>query len=170
MHVNILFIIFTFIVIVGIISIVDDLTSAMLIISILTNFLVINSQFSKISKVQVKKKPKKSQESLGEFEDRSNGRQEDVNVPWDTNGGSMYGTDYDNWNAYKSNYNKNIICDLTNGGSGIDAMNAVMVQKRSREKSTIEGMITKNADYYKYHFGDELEEQENKPWWGTYEW
>lgn len=42
-------------------------------------------------------------------------------------------------------------------------------QRANRNKNAIDGHITKTADYYKHHFGDELEETEMRDWQAHYE-
>lgn len=53
--------------------------------------------------------------------------------------------------------------DLTNT---IDAKNVSSGRRRARDKRCKTAMVKKNADYYKYHFGDELKDSENRVWWG----
>lgn len=44
-----------------------------------------------------------------------------------------------------------------------------MAKSRSRDKSSINSAITKTADYFGYHYGNELKDNENRPWWGRNE-
>lgn len=60
-------------------------------------------------------------------------------------------------------------CNL-NDYMGIDESNTRQVAMRTRDKKVIDGYITKNANYYKRHFSKELEESENKRWWGNDEY
>ena len=60
-------------------------------------------------------------------------------------------------------------CNM-NDYMGIDEANTRQVQLRTRDKRVIDGHITKNANYYKRHFGKELDESENKRWWGNDEY
>lgn len=51
-----------------------------------------------------------------------------------------------------------------------DEANARMASLRQRDKRCIDGWVTKNANYYKKHFGRELAEEEAKRWWGNQEY
>jgi hypothetical protein len=46
-------------------------------------------------------------------------------------------------------------------------MNAIMAQRRSRDKKCMDGWASKDANYYKQHFAEELDEAEAKPWWSS---
>jgi hypothetical protein len=52
----------------------------------------------------------------------------------------------------------------------IDSAAVLMAQRRTRDKQAIDGNLTKDVDYYRYHFGAELRNEENKPWWGRGEY
>lgn len=51
-----------------------------------------------------------------------------------------------------------------------DEANARMASLRQRDKKCLDGWVTKNANYYKKHFGRELAEEEAKRWWGNQEY
>lgn len=51
-----------------------------------------------------------------------------------------------------------------------DEANARMASLRQRDKKCTDGWVTKNANYYKKHFGRELAEEEAKRWWGNQEY
>jgi len=60
-------------------------------------------------------------------------------------------------------------CNLGNH-LGFDELNARIVSQRTRDKKCMDGFVTKNANYYKKHFGRELDEAENRVWWGASEY
>jgi hypothetical protein len=52
----------------------------------------------------------------------------------------------------------------------IDDLVTEMAAARSRDRRAIDGAVTKTADYYKRHYGDELDQSEAKVWWGNNDW
>lgn len=57
-------------------------------------------------------------------------------------------------------------CNI-NDYMGIDEANTRQVAMRTRDKKVLDGYVSKNANYYKRHFSKELDESENKRWWGN---
>lgn len=178
MGVNILFIILTFIIIIAVILLAENLMTAMLIVSLLANFLVISAQFGKISKnildisavpskPSPKTEPQKTTSNSDEPSEHSGPLEQDTD---------LYGPLYELWheynNAYTDCYNQP---QMVVGAScaertyNVDEANAFMAQKRARDKKCIDGMVTRDAAYYAYHFGDELDESEAKVWWSKNE-
>lgn len=51
----------------------------------------------------------------------------------------------------------------------VDTRNALMSGQRFQQKRSIDGYVTKTADYYANNFAGELDEVEKKPWWGNSE-
>ena len=45
-----------------------------------------------------------------------------------------------------------------------------MSKRRNNEKRVVDGLISKNANYYKRHFADELDLSEKLRWWGNDEY
>lgn len=178
MGVNILFIILTFIIIIAVILLAENLMTAMLIVSLLANFLVISAQFGKISKnilnisaTGMPPKPSPKIEPPASSNVSSSGSPEQTEQ--DTN---LYGPLYELWheynNAYSDCYNSP---QMVVGSScaertyNIDEANAFMAQKRARDKKCMDGLVTRDASYYKYHYGDELDQAEERLWWGKFE-
>lgn len=60
-------------------------------------------------------------------------------------------------------------CNI-NSYVSIDEANTRQVSMRTRDKKVMDGVVTKNANYYKKNFGKELDEAENKRWWGNDEY
>ncbi len=92
---------------------------------------------------------------------------------------SAYGLPYAAWqqerNGYSTAYNAPsgtmIGPDAAAGSSkSVDNMNVALAQSRARDKRCIEGAVSKDANYYKYHYAEEFDAVENKPWWGRNEW
>ncbi len=48
----------------------------------------------------------------------------------------------------------------------IDNMNTRLARERERTKKCSDGWASKDANYYRYHFADELDYEEKRPWWG----
>lgn len=172
MHINILFVTLTFVIVIAVILLADNLTTAMLIVSLLANFLVISSQFGKISKntlgLNIREWGVPLSEQKKEIEEKSVFQHEDPII---------YGPSYEMWHAYQDGYTKcydepqavvGVSCAEKN--SGIDAANALMAQRRFRDKKCSDGWASKDANYYKHHFAGELDEVEDKPWWSRHEY
>lgn len=90
---------------------------------------------------------------------------------------SIYEPSYDKYTSdkvtYTSAYNnaQPIIVDAA-GDATMDAdqrMNLMARQRGQHEKRAQDGWAIRNADYYKYHFSDELAENEAREWWGEYD-
>ncbi len=173
-----LLIILTCILIIIVIILADNLTTAMLIVSLLANFLVIGVQFNKISKgslnVGAQNWPTASnpapQASAETVREAGSGPSE---YPQE----GLYGPFYEMWDAYRNSYtscyDKPQIyvhghgCDR---GYDMDGANAYMAQQRSRDKKALDGWAVKDANFYKHHYGNELDDAENKPWWSRNEY
>jgi hypothetical protein len=84
---------------------------------------------------------------------------------------SLYGTDFNEWDLMKQAPNIGKVPEImaSCGTNSIDDMNAIISVRRARDKAAIDGSVSKNANYYRYHFAGELNESERKPWWGNSE-
>jgi hypothetical protein len=89
---------------------------------------------------------------------------------------SIYEPSYDKFTADKVTYTaayvnpQPVIIDAA-GDASMDAdqrMN-LLARQRFHEKRAQDGWAVRNADYYKYHFSDELAENEGREWWGAYD-
>jgi hypothetical protein len=60
-------------------------------------------------------------------------------------------------------------CNI-NDYPNFDESNARLAALRQRDKRAMDGYVTKNANYYKRHFGRELEDAEKQQWWGNDEY
>jgi len=49
----------------------------------------------------------------------------------------------------------------------IDEKAAQLSKLRSRDKKCMDGLVSKNMYFYKKHYGDEIDREEAKPWWGA---
>jgi len=86
----------------------------------------------------------------------------------------LYGDEQGIYNSYKyiDNYKKpqlHIKDSCTEATNSIDSQLALMGQKRTRDKKTADSVLVKDTNFFKHHYSKELEEEENKPWWGRYE-
>jgi hypothetical protein len=89
--------------------------------------------------------------------------------------GGLYGSDYDVWQSNQESYSIDSDRVLPIGRSpselgGVDAQLALLSQQRARDRKCLEGAASRNADFYKYHFSDELEKAESLRWWGNNEY
>jgi len=180
------YLILTFIVVIAIILMSPDLTSAMLIVSILANVYVLTTLNYKhrMSK-------KEGLEPATEPRQQSQPPQQPPSPPSIPPAGlrlpSIYGPAWDVYSAYKDNgptgwagcnipggscgtvYNPNV--DIPEGTvMSIDQANVELARRRARDKMALEGQAVKDVNYYKYHFGDELDISEKRWWWGNSEW
>jgi hypothetical protein len=195
---NILFIVLTLAVVVAVILVADSLLNAMIIVSLLANFLVISAQFGKISRGSLgiaaqdwgvpprKEMPDDDSEEgitrrVDAYEQRlarevaRGTSSEPDRTPDGSQPVDMYGPFYEMWHAYHdtSAYptpQHHVGVSSAEVNSGIDAAAAYMSQQRARDKRCSDGWASKNADYYAYHFGSELAQAEAKPWWGASEY
>jgi len=171
------YLILTFIIVIAIILMSPDLTSAMLIVSILANVYVLTTL---------------------NYKHRSSGKKENLEAsaqppsppaipPAGLRLPALYGPAWDKYSAYKDDgptgwagcnipggscgtvYNPNV--DIPEGTvMSIDQANVEMARRRARDKLALEGQVLKDANYYRYHYGDEFDISEKKRWWGNSEW
>lgn len=52
----------------------------------------------------------------------------------------------------------------------VDANLTLLAQKRQRDKKAADGWALKDADYFRHNYDWELDDYENKPWWGRAEY
>jgi len=177
---NIMFILVAFIMVVAVIAAAENLTTSMLVVSLLTNFLVLGSQMNKISNRD------KSTNLLTPYESFSNPGPAEVapnSAPEPSLDQLLAQREYDKYNLY-TEYNKprysayDSVDDYTYARPLPDGDNAYNVNNsgvnmsinRARDKRALTGWATKDVNYYKYHFSNELSNEENKPWWGRNEY
>ncbi len=190
MHVNTVFIILTFIVIVAVVLVADTVQTAATIVSLIAGFFVITTHSRDLSRgltlgIQnwgipisgtgsrddtnadadadtAAEAPSSCQRSQmpGEFDQNTN----------------LYGGKYESYHAYNASYGdcyrepRPVVVDsVAEADTSVDAANCLITQKRARDKKCSDGWASKNSDFYKYHYGNELEESEAKPWWGRLE-
>jgi hypothetical protein len=145
----------TFIAIIAVIILADSLITAVLLISILFNVMLL---LGKEQRERMETKP-------------------DIKIPLGgaTIADSLYGPDYSNYDYYRQSY-LNSYKPVTphaphaaDTGYTIDSAMARLGQARTRDKQIADGVAVRDANYYRYHFADELERSEAKPWWGQYD-
>lgn len=162
MNNNLLFIIFTFIIIIVVIILSDNLTNAILIVSLIANFLIISTQFSQITKDTFVSKNNNNHvdDDIVDNEDLTKYHE------------SIYGSDYDNWKLYQNQITDSmqpavpgIACGDRDSSIDTAGVNLTIKRGGMRDQNQINGALLKNADFYKYHYGNELKESEDRPWW-----
>lgn len=201
-------IILTFIIIIVVVLMSDNLVIASIIIALLTNFVVISSCISKITKgsagditdntisevmtgdanttgdvsttntvgtvsVATASVTGDADNDMTPIPNNEYGPLDEFIYQYDS---KFYGDAYADWNSYRNIEPQNDIeCNLdTLDGSilsnNVDTGLVRLGRQRARDKRCIDGYITKNVNYYKYHFANELNEVEDKPWWGREEY
>ena len=88
--------------------------------------------------------------------------QADENIHWMQN--EKYNTCYSELTPSLQNMQP------ANSYLSFDEAHSRLAALRQRDKRCIDGAIAKNANYYKKHFGDELDVAENERWWGNDEY
>jgi hypothetical protein len=168
---NISFVILTFVIIIVVILLSDNLTIAVLIVSLLADFLIISSYFGKIPRGKHKYDWTKSEDFDAE-PSKDGANEKDDSAP-----SNLYEEWYPPWNSYRDSYSAcyDEIKPYVNGSCAernynIDANNALLSQYRARDKRCSDGWASKTANFYRHHFGDELEKEEAKRWWSKYEY
>lgn len=81
----------------------------------------------------------------------------------------FYGPEYHDYNSYKTGYGS-VDAPMYGGTHSVDDMGMRLGIRRDRNRQCTEGMLSKDANYYKYHFGGEFADYENRPWWGRNEY
>lgn len=173
MSVVILFIILTFIIIAVIILMADSMMTSMLMMSLLANFLAVSAHFSRLyDQITINVAPEVTPEAAQEvvkkepLEPAQDSESEEAPA-YD----SSYGPYYEAWQAHHTAYGDCYDIPTAHGSEySVDNSNALMAQKRARDKKCSDGWASKNADYFKYHYAGELNQAENKPWWGRHDW
>lgn len=169
------FFILAFVVFVGIIMASENLTTAMLIASLLTNFLVLSLYMGKIKKLCG------PDDTTAGFDSSNTTSSDDTSADnIDPDGGipsynnpntnyaenTMYRDQYIAAGNFKDSYftySAPQMCDV--GIQGIDNANIVLNRANQRDKKCFDGLASKNANYFKPHFGSEFVDSENKIWW-----
>lgn len=173
----------TFAVIVSVVMLAQDLHTAVFIVGLTTNFIIICCLFSKLSH-------KSGLASVGPGEPPGSLASGDPNAihagiaagepeqagPGEADtAGLEEGTDrdlylpehyaYDKYNvAYLSDNDKRVYVPV--GGVDVNTRALELMQRRDRNKRSMIGAVCRDVNYYKYHFADELDKAEARPWWG----
>ena len=167
---NFVFIFLTFVVIVAVILLADNLMTAMLIVSLLANFLVISAQFGKISRSSLDITGR----DWGEAPPLDDVLIDEPELPvQDESVPDMYGPYYEKWKAYQPDPPSRpspTMYSCSERGYNVDTLTTGLGRRRARDKQCLDGRASKDANFYKYHFGGELGEAEDKRWWGRNEW
>ena len=89
----------------------------------------------------------------------------------------IYGPYYAQWNdqrkAYTDSYAEaqpRVGVSCAERQYDVDSAGALLAQRRTVDRQRNDGWAAKDADYYRYHFAEELDTEENLRWWGREEW
>lgn len=172
MKVNISLIVLAFIIVVAIIVLSDSTMSAMILVSLLANFLVISLQLHEVSETQ---EHAENRPGVEDADTNTSVEAPPVAADPDRYHSSPYGVYHNNWRAYKTSYDLYeepypvVNTSYAERSNGVDAANCLMAQRRARDKKCADGAASKDAHYFRHHYANELDEEEAKPWWGRAE-
>jgi hypothetical protein len=155
--------IIAFIAILAVIIVSDSLVMAILLISLLVNVMLM-MPFAALN--------------LGNLrpEKLDSGKPNQTPLGASSIADSLYGPDYSNYDYYRQTYLNSYKPVQTHAphaadtGYTIDSAMARLGQQRTRDKQMIDGAAVKDANFYRYHYADELDRSEAKPWWGQYDY
>jgi hypothetical protein len=173
----VLFVVMTFALMIAIILIADSLVTAMIIVSLVTNFLVISGQFNKIYKHIGGAIADEKSDAAPILDDSPEDAPSSALLEDALPNPDIYGPYYEQWHSYQDGYTSvyspphlAIATSCAEASNSVDTANTFMAQHRARDRKCMDGWASKNADYYAYHYGAELSDTEAKPWWGRQEW
>lgn len=165
MKINTNIVILTFIVVIVVVLMTENLTMAALVLSLLINLLVLYNKMDDLG-------DSLGQSAGAEPEPGADAEQEEAMADF-----HPYGADYDRYHfnhlTYTDSYPQPVPLNAystTENTLGFDAQHALMARRRTRDKQAMDGAISKTADYYRYHFANELRDAEAREWWGQAEW
>ncbi len=85
----------------------------------------------------------------------------------------IYGPYYAQWNdqrkAYTDSYERaqpRVGVSCAERQYDVDSAGALLAQRRTVDRQRNDGWAAKDANYYRYHFAEELDTEENLRWWG----
>jgi hypothetical protein len=185
----VLFLALTFVVIVAIIMLSNDLSTAMMTISILASFFAISINSRKTVSKLLTITPQSPIELVRQGEEsappalsaQQASTEEDPTIcsgPLCQNT-NLYGAEYEKHGAYtdpgfgNSCYERpqvRLYDSVADRDTSIDERNCLIGQRRARDKRCLDGWATKDAHYFEYFFADELKASEAKPWWSHSEY
>jgi hypothetical protein len=162
-----LFIILLFVVIIILAIVTRKLSHTALIVALAANFMVICINYHNIKKQQREETRRDltrvdaaDEETFEEAPD-SGGLPEET--PDDEPPETIYGQDYVDWKRYDDTP-IDVLPRTSSINDNVAARGLV-----DRTKRAITSNLLKDVDYYRYHFGKELDIEERKPWWGRYD-
>lgn len=199
MRVNTLFAVLTFIIIVIVIMMADSVVTAIVITVLLLNFLAISSYWDRLKKgyasinaVGWGEAPDEEENSVEDEDSKlePDNKQKTMrvkslleeNIPIAENtdqdqNTNLYGRDQEEYDGYINAYSTcwreakpAVFQSCSEQDNSIDAANALMAQRRARDKRCMDGFVSKDAAFYRHHYAEELDEAENKCWWSRGEW
>lgn len=199
MRINILFAMLTLIVVIIVIMSTDSLLTAIVIIGLLLNFLAVGSQIvsnnhsylsmsvfghgkvsedseeTSVTSVTSVTTGDNSVKDTVPLKKRLHG-EEIPEITENDQNTNLYGRQQEEYDSYINSYTSAypepkpvVFASCSERDNSIDGANAIMAQKRARDKKCIDGKIVKDVNHYRHHYAAELEESENKVWWGANE-
>lgn len=160
-----------FIAIIAVILLADSLLTATLIISILINafLLLASAGYIDSSIIPVKTG---SSNNVSNIDPKKESVEVAPKLATDAIFTNLYGNEWNNYDSFRMGYLDQqpalpFSYDAPELQHTVDQKCNIQARQRGmRAKQMIDGNVSKNANFYKYHFGDELDKEEAKPWWG----
>lgn len=182
MHRDVLFLVITFLFVIVAIVTIKDIDHSMILITLITNFLIISYYVTSTCKRMYDicdEKNNSDKESFDEPAEYVPGQNDDEEEEDQTGlNQSIYGAQFDQYLAYGTtptlrepdNFDNNDTYARAMMEGGVDAMLMSQTAKRNvRSKTSLTSACVKDADFYRFHYGDEFDVEEKKPWWGNNE-
>jgi hypothetical protein len=182
------YIVLAFIVVIGIIYMSSSMASAMVMAGCLAYILIITNNMANLqNSINILAERKENMETAidagGDNETARSGIDDPLSAPnilkddVEEKPHEDFSSDYKNYDSFRQSYTNiynaapaRTAYSNTEKQYTMDIANTLNATRRFHQKRAMEGAVLKNADYYKYHYGDELEQAENRPWWGRGEY
>lgn len=192
-HAPLYYLAFMWVVAIILILMVDDWTTAAAALAVIAGIMTITTCFVRLGKIHTcdepsarKKRENMQQEAPGDQQDAKMGQalksvpdmdtddQDTQSYPGNEQNPNTLGDKWEKKHVYNSTF------DAMSGATvmmdspaelapDVDTRNALMSGQRFQQKRSLDGYVTKTADYYANNFASELDEVEKKPWWGNSE-
>jgi hypothetical protein len=180
MRIGLIFL-FIFIAIVFCIYVAKDLATAVLMVSLMTNFVVLSLCITKVCKISYNESTKQSEqyaEAIKKALDEKPPAEKpsEPAEPLPVNPGTQYAEQpmYEESHIAAANFKDSYftytspkLCDVST--TSIDNSNVSLARSRARDRKCTDGWVTKNANYFKDNYGTEFVDRENALWWGRNE-
>ena len=173
------YIVFAFVVVIALIYMSNSLASAMAMTGLLAYILIITNNMVNLQNNVTVSDSSTSDKSTSNDNNDSATNSGSANILSDTKEEMQadFSDDYKEYDLFRQSYTNTYepaparsAFSNTEKQYSVDLANTMNATRRFHEKRAMEGAVLRNADFYKYHFGDELKVAEDRPWWGRGEY